>query len=228
MPTIIRPIIRILLVEDKHLIAEAFSKLLTDFSDLEVIAISNNRDEAIHQLSLQSIDIVLLDLQIPLRNLGKPKVAGFEVLEYLKQNTNRVKTIVLSNYNEYAFIKKAEQLGAKGYLLKNTNSKELYNAIQTVHKGGSYFQNDVETQLKTKQESENSYEPVIAYAKLTKREKEVAKMVSHGFTSKDIAEALSIRAGTVDEYRDNIINKLDAKNTADMIRIIYENGLLQE
>ncbi|AXE18171.1 hypothetical protein DR864_10675 [Runella rosea] len=227
MSPFVPPSIRILLVEDKYLIAEAFSRLLADFTDLEVIGISNNRDEAIHQLKIHKIDIVLLDLQIPLRNLGRPKIAGFEVLEYLQSIPKNTKTIILSNYNDFTFIKKAEQLGAKGYLLKNTTSKELYNAILTVYQGGSYFQSEVETQLKTKQEEEE-LEPINAFAKLTKREKEVSKLLSHGFTSKDIAKALSIRAGTVDEYRDNIMSKLDAKNTADMIRIIYENGLLEE
>jgi DNA-binding NarL/FixJ family response regulator len=227
MSPLTQPIIRILLVEDKYLIAEAFSRLLADFTDLEIIGISNNRDEAIYQLASREIDIVLLDLQIPLRNLGQPKVAGFEVLEYLQDVPQHAKTIVLSNYNDYTFIKKAEQLGAKGYLLKNTTSQELCNAIRTVYQGGSYFQSEVETQLKTKQEDEEQ-NPVNAYAKLTKREKEVSKLLSHGFTSKDIAKALSIRAGTVDEYRENIISKLDARNTADMIRIIYENGLLEE
>lgn len=108
MSPLTQPTIRILLVEDKYLIAEALSKLLADFRDLEIIGISNNRDEAIYQLASHEIDIVLLDLQIPLRNLGQPKVAGFEVLEYLQDGTQHVKTIVLSNYNDYTFIKKAE------------------------------------------------------------------------------------------------------------------------
>ncbi|TAF47454.1 MAG: DNA-binding response regulator [Runella slithyformis] len=221
-------VINILLVEDKHLIAEAFSRLLSDFADLSIVAIASNHQEAIFQLNNHQIDLVLLDLQIPLRNLGKTKLAGFDVLEYTKTHFQKLKTIILSNYNEHTFIKKAEQLGAKGYLLKNTTSAELYRAIQMVHKGGSYFQVEVEKQLQTKQQQDEDQDAVVGFAKLTRREKEVTKLLAHGFTSRDIASALFIKASTVDEYRDNIMVKLEAKNTAEMIRIIYENGLLDD
>lgn len=222
-----QPRIRLLLVEDKHLIAEALDRLLSLCRDLEVVAIAGNRDDAVHQLSLHTFDLVLLDLQIPLRPAGRPKVVGFEVLEYLRQSHKGMKVIILSNLNGYSFIKQAERSGADGYLMKNTNFKELYEAIVTVHGGGSCFQGQVKIQRQSKAEDDNAHEPVVAFARLTKREREVVALLSHGFTSKDIALELKIKAGTINEYRDNIISKLDARNTADMIRIVYENGLLE-
>jgi len=119
-------------------------------------------------------------------------------------------------------------LGARGYLLKNTSIDEIEKAILAVSGGDVYLQKEVEEILKNKQRNTDTDDAFVNAISLTKREKEVLGYILRGFRTEDIAVALSLKKYTVDEYRDNLLRKMNAKNSAELIRIAFETGLLLE
>jgi DNA-binding NarL/FixJ family response regulator len=213
------PSIQILFVEDQQLIAEAIHQLIRGYENINIVSVAHNYEEAIRQLIPSRLDLILLDINIPRYNHGKPQMAGFDVLEYIRKQKIDTKVIVLSNHADEDIIKRANKLGAKAYLLKNTSPKELYRAILAVYNGETY-----ESKINFNQ-ADNTHAAVF-FCRLTKREKEVASMVSKGGTNQEIANKLGLQLSTVVGYRENIIEKLGAKNTPDMVRIIFQNGLL--
>lgn len=218
--------VRILIAEDVGLVAEGFCKLLEMKPERFVVAgVTDNLDDTLRTLEHAPPDVLLLDLNLPLARQGTPKLAGFDVLEYLGRHKPGVRAIVLSQHNDYSFIKRALHLNARGYMLKNTTSAELFEAIRAVVDGHLYLPPRVKLQLQLRDDPSTD-DPTIAFARLSKREVEVVRLVAQGFTSQEIANFLKLQRGTVEEYRENVIGKLGAKNAPDMVRIVYENRLL--
>ncbi len=117
-------------------------------------------------------------------------------------------------------------MGAKGYLLKNTSIDEIATAITVVYSGQLYIQKEVENKFKNKLKDSDEDDAFVNSISLTKREKEVLEYISRGFRTEDIANALKLKKYTVDEYRDNLIHKMQAKNSAELIRKAFETGIL--
>jgi NarL family two-component system response regulator YdfI len=219
--------IRVLIADDHKFLAESLSSSLNTNDNFEVVNICHNSQDTLWNIQLNRPDVLLLDLNMPLVNSDLPRASGFEVLEELKKKNDVIKTIVVSSYNDYTFIRQALNLGARGYLLKNTTIDEIAEAITTVYGGKTYIQKEVEKSLKNKQNSADSdCSGFVASNSLTKREKEVLIYISKGFRTEDIALALNLKKYTIDEYRDNLIHKMNAKNSAELVRIAFENGLL--
>ena len=128
--------------------------------------------------------------------------------------------IALSTFNQGTYIKKMMQAGASGYLLKNTGKIELLEAIKTAAEGKIYLSFEVGKAMQLNKNLTSEY-PL-----LTKREKEILKFISEGFTNIQIAGKLFISIDTVDTHRKNLHNKLNVKNTATLIRVAIENNFL--
>jgi DNA-binding NarL/FixJ family response regulator len=218
--------IKILIAEDYKLLAQSLKSSLNTLEEFEVIGVCYNSRETILDMDLYKPDILLLDLNMPIAGRDVPVATGFDVLENLKTNNSNTKSIIISNYNDYSLIKQSLVLGAKGYLLKNTSLDEISLAIMTVWKGGEYIQKEVQNNYQNKLKYYDEYDSFVNSVTLTKRQKEVLVFISQGFSSDEIAKFLKLQKVTVDEYRDNLNKKLKAKNSADLIRIAYESGLL--
>lgn len=215
---------RILIAEDQTLVAETISHFLQEYDEYTLIGNCQNKHDVQWMLQKHEIDIVLLDLNIPQERFGLPNMAGLEVLDFIKQNfKTKTQAIILSSFNDHKLTRQALDKGAWGYLLKTTTTKELHKAIQTVRSGQVYLQSEVRNALQIKS---NSPDPELASIRLTNREKEVVRLVAHGKTSKEIASDLNLSQHTINEFKDNIQKKLGAKNSSEMIRIVYEQQLL--
>jgi DNA-binding NarL/FixJ family response regulator len=131
-------------------------------------------------------------------------------------------------FNEESYVSEILNNGAKGYILKNTGRDELLRAINAVHSGSTYFSKEVtETIMKgliNARKSSNKAGTVIP--KISRREKEVLKLIAEEFTTQEIAEKLFISLKTVESHRSNLLAKLNARNSAGLVRISYENNLL--
>ena len=211
--------IQVLIADDHKLLAETLSNTLKATNQFEIVAVCHTTKDTLWNIQLLQPNIVLLDINMPLVSNDLPRASGLAVLEELQAKNNTTKAIIISSYNDYTFIKQSLNLGAKGYLLKNTSIDEIEKSILAVFGGDVYLQKEVEEILKNKQRSTDTDDAFVNAISLTKREKEVLNYISRGFRTEDIAVALSLKKYTVDEYRDNLLHKMNAKNSAELIRI---------
>ena len=147
-------------------------------------------------------------------------MSGVELCKLIKSTHQETMILALSTFNQGIYMNKIMENGASGYLLKNVTKQELIDGIKTVNKGGVYFSFEAGKTYKNTLEK-NSLVPV-----LTKREKEILKLVAEGFTNAQISQQLFISIDTVDSHRKNLYTKLSVNNTALLIRYAIDNDLL--
>lgn len=212
--------IRILIADDHPLIAEGIQNTFTDNDDFKVVQIVTNGKEALDAISEKIIDIVLLDINMPVMD-------GIECAKQIIQKYPEVKIAMLSMHQEASIIKNLIDIGVHGYMLKTIPSDELQTAIKTIYKGNNYFNADVTKALLSNNTSSSiSYQQKSPlFDELTNREKEIIKLVAQGNTNTQIGEELFISPRTVDTHRTNIMKKLDIHNVASLIRFAFKNGL---
>lgn len=206
-----------MLVDDHALIREGIVNSLVSHEHIEVVAQANCGEEALAKLTRQPVDVVIMDISMK----------GMGGVEATRQITNRypdVNVLVLTIYNEETRIVDMLQAGASGYILKSTNMKELLEAIEVVSKGESYFAKDVSSKIMNQFRKRKNTKDVIQ-VRLTKREEQILKLIAEEFTNHEIAKKLFISSRTVDTHRRNLIQKLNAKNTAGLVRYAIKNQI---
>jgi DNA-binding NarL/FixJ family response regulator len=220
----------ILITDDHQIVIDGLKSLLAQHDALSPmpefvceVSEAHNGKEALAMLKQFGAEVVIMDLDMPVMN-------GIEATTQIKQLFPEVKIIILSMHEEAALIKKLLQLGADGYLFKNTSQAELFEAIQTVSEGGRYLPESVEQALhnrpSTKIESGKVTDTVLL-AQMTEREIEIIRFVADGLTNKEIAQQLFISHRTVDTHRTNIMRKLDVTSVAGIVKFAYRNGLME-
>ncbi len=214
--------LKFLIADDHKLVRDGIKYTLTSqYKDIvNKVDEATNGSEAVSLARSRKYDIILMDINMPETN-------GIEATKKITSNNKKAKVIALSMYNESYEIKNMVKAGAKGYLLKNTGPDELRTAIETIVDGGRYFSNEVAVRLiESYEESTPSTTSLNARKEaLTKREKQILKHIAQGLTNEEIAEKYFLSKRTVDAHRQNIINKLQVKNTAALIRYALEHPL---
>ena len=205
--------INVLLTDDHQIIIDGLKSLLKNSDEIIVAAEANNGREALRILGLLSIDVLLMDIDMPIMN-------GIEALKEIRKQFRDVKVIILSMHNEAGMIKSLIDLGANGYLLKSCSQDELLGAIRKVASGQSYFSTDVTLALLKPANTELKNEI------LTERETEILKLIAAGFSNKEIGDQLFISHRTVDTHRTNLMKKLDVSNIAGLISYAIKNGIV--
>jgi DNA-binding NarL/FixJ family response regulator len=158
-------------------------------------------------------DVILMDINLPDMN-------GMDLCKLIKTNYSGISVIALSTLNQGSYITQIIENGASGYLLKNADKEEIIEAILTVEKGNTYFSFEAGRIYKATTEKKTG-SPV-----LSKREKEILKLIAEGHTNIEISKQLFISVDTVDTHRKNLYTKLSVKNTALLIRQAIENNYL--
>lgn len=214
--------ISVLIVDDHPLMASAIKSALLEDKDIHVISVLENGQECLDFLEKIPIDVVLLDIDMPVLN-------GIETAKKLIPNYSNTKVAMLSMHEEASIIKELIEIGVKGYMIKTIPKEELVQAIKQIHLGKEYFNADVTKALlfnhNTPKEIEENKEKSSLLKVLTEREKEIIIAVSQGNTNVQIGEKLFISPRTVDTHRTNIMKKLDIHNVASLIRFAFRNGL---
>lgn len=205
--------INIFIVEDHAVVIEGLQVLLQNEKDITVIGTANTASDCLEYFKHHKADVILMDISLPDMN-------GVELCKIIKTAHKEIMVLALSTFNQGIYMNKIMEHGGSGYLLKNITRQELIDAIKTVNKGGVYFSFEAGKIYKTTLEK-NSHLPV-----LTKREKEIVKLISEGLTNVEISRQLFISIDTVDSHRKNLYTKLDVKNTASLIRYAVENGIV--
>lgn len=212
--------IRVLIADDHKIFRDGIKSLLDREKDILVIGEASNSGEVLAQVNETAIDVVLMDI-----DMGKPN--GIETTRIIKENFPDVNILILSMMGLPEFISQALEMGATGYLLKNTGKEEVLAAIRSVAKGDSYFSKEVSTSLvdilyqKSNKHRKNSKTP------LSNREIEVLKLIALEYSNAEIAKELFISIRTVDTHRRNLLEKLNVKNTAGLVKYAISNSLIK-
>ncbi len=207
--------IKILLADDHPLIRAGFKSLLGKTERFEIVGEAENGKELLELAIILQPDIILSDISMPVLN-------GLKALEKLAKQHTGIKFIILTMHEEREYILHALKIGASGYLLKNIEQIELERAIIAVFEGGKYFSPIITNIL-----AESFVKPeVVELGDLTPREKEVLELVSKGNSTKQVADILGISIRTVESHRINMLKKLKANNTAELIKKAIEMRIL--
>lgn len=213
--------IKVLIADDHKIIRVGLRGLIELSKDIEVVAEAENGTEVLDLLNKVKVDVVLMDI-----DMGH--TSGIETTQQLKRQHPAVNVLGLTMHEEQGYIVEMLRAGASGYLLKNTGLEELLTAIRTAAKGDSYFSQQVSatllqaiTQGKTHPSPKNN-----GSSPLSEREIEVLRLIAQEHSNGEIAEKLFISIRTVDTHRRNLLEKLQAKNTAGLVKYAIEHGLL--
>jgi DNA-binding NarL/FixJ family response regulator len=212
--------IGIYIADDHQMFIEGISLSLAVNGAVVVEASANTGTELIELLEKKCVDVVLLDINMPEMN-------GFEAAKIIVKKFPSVRIIALSMFLEKEYIQELIDIGAYGYILKNTRMQELEKAIISVASGKKYFSNDVGLKLLNAQ-TNNAYPEIELMDQqhgLTEREIEVLKLIVHENTTSEIAEKLFISVHTVETHRKNLIKKVKVKNLAGLVKYDVQNGL---
>ena len=207
--------INILLVDDHQIVRTGLKLLLKTDAELNVIGEANSVKEAMLFLSEnKNVDVVITDINMP-------EESGLSLVKQINKSFPNIKALVLSMHFQALYAKEAIDSGAMGYVSKDANEDEIIEAIKSVFKGNIYFSRGVAAELAKdvfKQKNENN--------QLSSREKEILKHIIKGESNKMIANALGISESTVNTHRYNLMKKLNAKNSADLVRMAMEHELI--
>jgi DNA-binding NarL/FixJ family response regulator len=198
--------IRILLVDDQHIIRQGLKTMLESNDDMQVIGEAENGQRALESLTSLNPDVVLMDIRMPIMD-------GISTTEAIVQKYPNIKILVLTTFDDDDYISKAMCLGAKGYLLKDTEPDELALAIRSVYKGHTQLGPGLfEKALLPNVGSPPIVKAPPEFAQLTARELEVLRLLATGVNNREIAEALFLSENTVKNYVTNILSRLQLRD----------------
>ncbi len=212
--------IKILLVDDHQIVRDGIKAMLLPVKDeIEIAAEASNGAEAVQMIEKEPYDVVLMDINMPELN-------GIDATEIIKKRHPATRILALTMHAEEGFIVNMIKAGADGYILKESGRDELVNAIKAVRGGKKYYSNEVSvTMINSMLSDKPSATKVVG--DLSKRELEVLQLIVDGFTNMEIADKLFISNRTVDTHRRNLLQKLNVRNTAELVKFALKNGLVE-
>jgi two-component system, NarL family, response regulator NreC len=213
--------LKVLLADDHKLLRSGLKLLLQRNSGMQVVGEAADGEQAIQLFEQLQPDILLLDLSMP-------NMDGLECLKEIKSRYPEAKVIVLTMHEDENYIKRAMQGGASAYVPKSAADTDLFKAIEAVEAGGIYLsQQDsnllLHVLLNREQETIDKKAP---YVLLSPREREVLRLVAHGYSLAEVAERLSLSIKTVDTYKVRLTEKLKATKRSELVSYALKYGLL--
>ena len=205
--------IKVVLVDDHVVVRSGFAQLLNLEEDVIVEGQFSSAAEAWPALSRNDIDVAVMDVAMPDEN-------GLSLLKRLRQQRPTFRAIILSIYDTPAFVQRALDAGASGYLTKRCGPEELVQAVRAVGMGGHYLCADAVKALRGGEPMPKALEA------LTPREREVFELLVKGESAKEIAYTLSLSHKTVHVHRANVLGKLQCNSTIDLVHFALDNQLL--
>ncbi|HEY9124395.1 MAG TPA: response regulator transcription factor [Bacteroidales bacterium] len=200
---------QILIVDDHPVVVEGLQKLVTDKKIARECIVAFSCAECLKIIDIYTPDLILLDYQLPDGN-------GINLCSQILKKMPEAKILAISSFKELSLVKQMIAGGALGYVLKNASDVEIEEAIRKVLAGKKYLSDDIAESM---QHADSNFI-------LTRRELEILHFIADGFTNPEIAEKLFISPLTVDSHRKNLIVKLNAKNTAMLIKVAAQKGFL--
>jgi DNA-binding NarL/FixJ family response regulator len=214
--------IRVLLTDDHTLFRQGLRTLLTSEPDIEVIAEAANAGEAVGTAAQSRPDVVLLDI-------GMPGLSSFEAARQIRRDRPDTKILFLSMYDDEDYLAECMDVGGNGYVLKDSPAEQLTTAIREVARGGSYLSprmlsrlvNDFRTQVR------DGEGRLSRFGSLTKREREILKLLAEGNSVKEIAGNLDLSVKTVEAHKFNLMRKLNLHNKAQVVQYAIQKKIIR-
>lgn len=214
--------IRIIIVDDHQMFLEGLCALLQGEPQVKVVDVALNGRQLLEKIKDVEIDVVVSDINMP-------EMDGIELSKQLKKEYPKIKTLILSTHNDAQMVGKCIQNDVDGYLLKNAEKQELLKALTTIVEGEKYFAEEVKSEyMKTVFSEGGVTKEKESLAPLSRREKEILVHIAMELTTQEIAEKLFISQNTVNTHRKNLMSKLNAKNTAGLVKYAIQQGLLED
>lgn len=198
--------IKMIIADDQAIVREGLSLVLSFDDEIEIVFEATNGQDVLDYLKDHDCDMVLMDIKMPVLD-------GVDATKLVHQQYPDVKILILMTFNDYEYIFQALKNGANGYLLKDTDSKELITDIKKVHNNESIIGSQISDSLVTGLQN-NSQQDMIA--SLTNRELEIARAIANGKSNKEISTILFLSEGTVKNYVTNIFEKLQLSNRTEV------------
>lgn len=210
--------IRVVVADDHTILREGLVALLNRSGDCQVVGQAEDGASAVDLVLRTEPDVVVLDISMPRLN-------GIEVVRRLSKELEQTRILVLTMHTEEEYVLHVVRAGAAGFLLKDSATDELLNAVRALASGRGYFGSHASKIL-----AEQFHRPQARiedpYRDLTDREREVFHLIVEGMTTKEIARQLDISAKTAENHRFRVLDKLGVRNTAELIRYAVKHGLL--
>jgi two-component system response regulator NreC len=212
--------IRLLIGDDHTLVRQGLRKILEERSDWTVVAeVGDGRQAVMQSLELKP-DVAILDVGMPLLN-------GIDAAQQIVRRLPETRVLILSMHSDEAYVTRALQAGAKGYMLKDSADQDLLRAVAAVAAGQSFFSPAVaKLMLDDYVRRVAGTKATDRYASLSEREREIFQLVAEGRTNREVAEILSISPATVETHRAHILQKLDVHNTAELVLYAVRRGII--
>jgi two-component system response regulator NreC len=210
--------IRILLADDHTILRDGIRSLLEGVEDMTVIGEADDGHAAVQMTAQLEPDIVIMDIALPLLN-------GLEATRQIKRDHPRTKILILTMHDNEEYIRQALAVGAMGYILKDAAARDLIGAIRTVYRGESVLSPAI-TRLVIEDylrwgELQPSKDDI-----LSPREHEVLQLIAEGYTTKQIAEILTLSVKTVQAHRTNLMSKLDLHDRGELIKYAIQKKII--
>lgn len=214
-----RPV-RIVVADDHRMVREGIVRILEDADGYEVVGQASDGVEAVAMATSLEPDIVVMDLTMP-------RLSGLEAVRRIHDAQPDLKILVLTVHEDEEYVVPIVKAGAAGYLVKDSASTDLIDALGALVAGDTYFGEQASRVLEAQYRRPSGI-AADPYGSLTDREREVFHLVIEGKTSKEIASTMRIAAKTADNHRSNLMHKLGLHNTADLVRYAARKGLLPD
>jgi DNA-binding NarL/FixJ family response regulator len=209
--------IKLAITDDHPVVTKGLKKVLGDFGHINVVAVYDSGHAMLQDIGNSQPDVVLLDMNMP----GEE---GPDLARQLIKKMPQIRIIVFSSSDTIVQVKKMLQLGCMGYMLKDAEDTTIVKAVETVYQGGQYLSPALEQRLLNNMFKSKQQEKHVT---LTRREKEILSLIMQELTNQEIAKKLFISLHTVDNHRSSLLQKLDVKNTAGLVKKAIENGLVE-
>ncbi len=208
----------VIIVDDHTLFRNGLRILLNTLEDYQVIGEASNGKQFLELLEKGVPDLVLLDINMPVMD-------GIEAATIAQKLYPDLKIITLSMYGEEDYYYKMVNAGVKGFVLKNSDIKEVKTALDVVYDGGSFFSSELLQNLVASLKSSSKSKE--SHTELSEREMEILILICQGLSNQEIGDKLFISKRTVDKHRANILEKSESKNTAQLVVYAIKNKLVE-
>jgi len=213
--------ISVLLVDDHPVVRQGLRALLSQEEDIEVVGEAENGRQAVQVAGETVPDVIIMDVVMPMMN-------GMEGTRQVLKSVPSVKVLILSSYGDDDYVQQLTEVGASGYLTKQTAGDDLPQAIREVQKGNAFFSPAIAKRLQDRcRQAFVDGQPLKRTIQLTSRESEVLQLIAEGMPNKQIAWELGISVKTVEKHRQNVMNKLAIHDIARLTRYAITKGMVE-
>jgi two-component system response regulator NreC len=215
------PRLRLLLADDHTLVRQGLRKILEERREWEVVEEVGDGREAVRAALELKPDVAIIDAAMPLLN-------GIDATQQIVRRVPEIRVLMLSMHSDEAYLTRALQAGATGYILKDSAGKDLLKGVEAVAAGRPFFSPAIERLMLDDYVRRAAGTTTVAdrYETLSAREREIFQLIAEARTNKEVAELLSISPATVETHRSRILQKLDIHNTAELVLYAVRRGVI--